>query len=80
VEFWIWEPGNRLYSCILKVFEVDSDGPKIRTLGPCEVIILDRNENKCKDGLLINLRYDWTGASSGRQQYVCCCKVNDNLR
>jgi hypothetical protein len=47
-------------------------------LGPREVIIIDINEKKCKDGLLVYLRYDWIGANPGCR-YVRCCEVNDNL-
>jgi hypothetical protein len=69
---------NRLYSCILKVFGVDSESSRSLTPGPREDIVIDPNENECKDGLPVHLMYDWTGANPGRR-YVCCCEVNDNL-
>ena len=69
---------NKLYSRILKVFGVDSESSRSPTLGPREVIVIDPNENECKDRLPVHLRYDWTGANPGRR-YVCCCEVNDNL-
>jgi hypothetical protein len=69
---------NRLYSCILKVFGVDSESSRSLTPGPHGVIVIAHNENECKDGLPVHLRYDWTGANLERR-YVCCCEVNDNL-
>jgi hypothetical protein len=61
---------NILYSCILKVFGVDSESSRSPTPGPCEVIIKDPNENKCKDGLPIHLKYEWTGANPGLDMYA----------
>jgi hypothetical protein len=69
---------NRLYSCILKVFGVDSDSSRSSMHCPREVIVLDPNENEWKDELPVHLRYDWTGANA-RRRYVCCCEVNDKL-
>jgi hypothetical protein len=60
------------------VFGVDSESSRLPTPGPLEVIVIDPNENKCKDGLPIHLRYDKRGANLGRR-YVCYYEVNDNL-
>jgi hypothetical protein len=49
------------------VFGVDSDSSRSPTPGSHEVIVLDPNENECKDGLLVHLRYDWTGANPGHR-------------
>jgi hypothetical protein len=65
LDLGIWV--NRLYSCILKVSGVDSESSISLTLGPREVIVIDRNENECKDRLPVHLRYDWTGANLGRR-------------
>jgi hypothetical protein len=59
---WVY----RLYSCILKVFGVDHESSRSPTPGPHKVIIIDPNENECKNRLPIHLRYDWTGANLGR--------------
>jgi hypothetical protein len=76
LDLGIWV--NKLYSCILKVFGVDSDSSKSPTPSPHEVIVLDLYENECKHGLPVHVKYDWIGANPWRQ-YVCCCEANDNL-
>jgi hypothetical protein len=48
-----------------KVFRVDSESSRSPTPGPREVIVIDPNENECKDGLPIHLKYDRTGTNSG---------------
>jgi hypothetical protein len=60
------------------VFGVDSESSRSSMSGPREVIIEDSNENECKDGLHVHLRYGWTSANPGCH-YVCCCEVNDNM-
>jgi hypothetical protein len=69
---------KRLYSCILKVFGIDSESSRSSMPGPREVTVIDPNENECKDGLPIHLWYDWIGANLGRR-YVCCYELNENL-
>jgi hypothetical protein len=76
LDLGIW--ANELYSCILKVFGVDSDSSRSPSPDPREVIVLDPYENECKDGLFVHLRYDSTGANP-RRRYACCCEVNVNL-
>jgi hypothetical protein len=44
---------------------VDFKSSRSPAPGPCEVIIIDPNENECKDGLPVHVRYDWTGANLG---------------
>jgi hypothetical protein len=41
-----------------KVFGVDSESSRSPMYGPREVIVIDPNENECKDGLPIHLMYD----------------------
>jgi hypothetical protein len=45
------------------VFGVDSESSRSATPLPREVIVIDPNENKCKDRLHVHLKYDWTGAN-----------------
>jgi hypothetical protein len=56
MDLGIWV--NKLYSCILKVFGVDSESSRSPMPGPHEVIVIDPNENECKDGFPVHLKYD----------------------
>jgi hypothetical protein len=76
MDLGIWV--NKLYSCILKVFGVDSESSRSPMPGPHEVIVIDPNENECKDGFPVHLKYDWIGTNPGHR-YVCYCDVNDNM-
>jgi hypothetical protein len=60
------------------VFGVDSESSRLSPPGPHEVTVIDPNENECKDGLPVHLKYDWT-CTNPRRRYVCFYEVNDNL-
>jgi hypothetical protein len=52
------------------VFGVDSESSRSPRPSPREVIVIDPNENECKDGLPVHLKYVWIGKSLGIDMYV----------